>query len=120
MLIPTQVNRVEINKEEKMNFKANKMNLKINDDMYVEKNEQQKKMQTIVAEAKEQNTPGRRGNESGVRETTSQVSPRLPLEQRETLAKAGGTEPLEKEDTREQPTAPQMTRGQLRPTMPKS
>ena len=38
-----------VNKEEKMN---NKTNLKINDDMYVEKSEWQKKMQTIVAEAK--------------------------------------------------------------------
>ena len=119
MLIPTQVNRVEINKEEKMNIKANKMNLKINDDMYVEKNEQQKKMQTIVAEAKEQNTPGRRGNESGVRETTSRVGPRLPLEQRETLAMAGETGPQGKEGTRDQQKMPQTTQGHLQPRMPK-
>ena len=103
-----------------------KMNLKINDDMYVEKSEWQKKTQTIVAEA---NTPGRRGNESGVRETTSQAIPRLPLDLHPSLgqwttpkasAQDGAGRRPEKEDTREQPTAPQTTRGQLRPTMLKS
>ena len=105
-MIPTQVNRVEINKEEKMNIKANKTNLKINDDMYVERSEQQKKMQTIENERDE--------------ETTQQILKALPQDGAERKAQEETQGQIEKGDRREHQTALRTIREQPQPTMPRS
>ena len=95
-----------VNKEEKMNNKMMKMNLKINDDMYVERSEQQKKMQTIENEMDEETT-----------HQTPQDSPQDGAERKAQEETQGQTE---KGDRREHQTALRTIREQPQPTMPRS
>ena len=94
-----------VNKEEKMNNKMMKMNLKINDDMYVERSEQQKKMQTI---------------ENEMDEETPQIPKALPQDGAERKAQEETQGQTEKGDRREHQTALRTIREQPQPTMPRS
>ena len=95
-----------VNKEEKMNNKMMKMNLKINDDMYVERSEQQKKMQTIENEMDE--------------ETTHQTPQDSPQDGAGGKAQEETQGQIEKGDRREHQTALRTIREQPQPTMPRS
>ena len=115
-----------VNKEEKMNLK---MNLEINDDMYVEKNEQRKKKQMIENEMDEDNhqelfhrqlQQQARTTRNGVGESAHRIPMALPQDSARGKALEEMRGQTGREARREQQRVLRTTRERPRPMMPKS